>query len=76
MSSPLSSQDLKHIHNGIRDKYAKVAVSPEGQFKYPTGRAGLENRLEITNSCPYIGLYGNGSPSIPIFFRKRRPIHV
>ena len=42
MSSPLSTQDLKQIHNGIRDKYAKVAVSPEGQFKYPTGRAGLE----------------------------------
>ena len=42
MSSPLSPQDLKQIHNGIRDKYARVAVSPEGQFKYPTGRAGLE----------------------------------
>ncbi len=42
MSSALSTQDLKKIHNGIRDKYAKVAVSPEGQFKYPTGRAGLE----------------------------------
>ena len=42
MSSPLSTQDLKQIHNGIRDKYAKVAVSPEGQFKYPTGRTGLE----------------------------------
>ena len=42
MSSPMSTQDLKQIHDGIRDKYAKVAVSPEGQFKYPTGRAGLE----------------------------------
>ena len=42
MSSPLSIQDLKQIHIGIRDKYAKVAISPEGQFKYPTGRAGLE----------------------------------
>jgi 2-polyprenyl-3-methyl-5-hydroxy-6-metoxy-1,4-benzoquinol methylase len=42
MSSPLSTQDLKQIHNGIRDKYAQVAVSPEGQFKYPTGQAGLE----------------------------------
>lgn len=42
MSSPLSPQDLKQIHDGIRDKYARVAVSPEGQFKYPTGRAGLE----------------------------------
>jgi 2-polyprenyl-3-methyl-5-hydroxy-6-metoxy-1,4-benzoquinol methylase len=42
MSSRLSTQDLKQIHNGIRDKYAKVAVSPEGHFTYPTGRAGLE----------------------------------
>jgi arsenite methyltransferase len=42
MSCPLSTQDLKQIHKGIRDKYAQVAVSPEGQFAYPTGRAGLE----------------------------------
>jgi arsenite methyltransferase len=42
MSSPLSTQELNQIHNGIRNKYAQVAVSPEGQFKYPTGRAGLE----------------------------------
>ena len=45
MSSRLSTQDLKQIHNGIRDKYAKVAVSPEGQFTYPTGRAGLEKLM-------------------------------
>lgn len=25
----------------MREKYGKVAVSPDGQFKYPTGRAGL-----------------------------------
>ena len=42
MSFPLSTQDLKQIHAGIRAKYAKVAVSLEGQFTYPTGRAGLE----------------------------------
>lgn len=42
MSFPLSTQDLMQIQNGIRDKYGKVAVSPDGQFKYPTGRAGLE----------------------------------
>ena len=40
MSSPLSTQDLKQIHNGIRDKYVNVAVSPEGQFKYPTDELG------------------------------------
>ena len=37
----LSAQDKERIHTGIRDKYSKVAVSPEGQFKYPTGRTGL-----------------------------------
>ena len=42
MSSRLSTRDLKRISDGIRDKYAKVAVNPEGQFSYPTGRAGLE----------------------------------
>jgi arsenite methyltransferase len=42
MSTRLSAQDLEQIHTGIRDKYAKVAVSPEGQFTYPTGRTGLE----------------------------------
>jgi 2-polyprenyl-3-methyl-5-hydroxy-6-metoxy-1,4-benzoquinol methylase len=55
MSSALSTQDLKQIHNGIRDKYTKVAVSPEGQFKYPTGRAGLEQLkydAEIVGELP------------------------
>jgi 2-polyprenyl-3-methyl-5-hydroxy-6-metoxy-1,4-benzoquinol methylase len=42
MSTRLSTQDLEQIHTGIRAKYAKVAVSLEGQFTYPTGRAGLE----------------------------------
>ncbi|MFZ0613422.1 MAG: methyltransferase domain-containing protein [Desulfobacterales bacterium] len=42
MSSGLNTKDLEQIQAGIRDKYAKVAVSTEGQFKYPTGRAGLE----------------------------------
>ena len=42
MSTRLSTQDLEQIHTGIRDKYAKVAVSPEGKFTYPTGRVGLE----------------------------------
>jgi SAM-dependent methyltransferase len=38
----LAPEDKKKIENGIREKYAKVAASPEGLFKYPTGRAGLE----------------------------------
>ncbi|MBW1767854.1 MAG: methyltransferase domain-containing protein [Deltaproteobacteria bacterium] len=42
MESELTSQDRKRIVKGIRGKYVKVAVNPEGLFKYPTGQAGLE----------------------------------
>jgi arsenite methyltransferase len=30
------------IYRDICDKYRRVAESPEGRFRYPTGRAGLE----------------------------------
>ncbi|MCJ7594903.1 MAG: methyltransferase domain-containing protein [Desulfobacterales bacterium] len=42
MKAQITQEDLKQIEVGIRNKYSKVADSPEGQFKYPTGRAGLE----------------------------------
>ena len=42
MSSQLSAQDREQINAGIRKKYNKVAKSPEGHFKYPTGRDGLK----------------------------------
>ena len=42
MVDELTAQDKQRIEEGIRGKYVKVAVSPEGQFRYPTGRAGLE----------------------------------
>lgn len=42
MESQISQHDLEQIAAGIRSKYSRVAHSPEGQFKYPTGRAGLE----------------------------------
>ena len=42
MADDLTSQDRERIEEGIRGKYVKVAVSPEGLFRYPTGRAGLE----------------------------------
>ncbi|MEJ2700365.1 MAG: methyltransferase domain-containing protein [Desulfuromonadales bacterium] len=42
MDAELTSQDQKRIEESIRGKYVKVAVSPEGLFRYPTGRAGLE----------------------------------
>lgn len=42
MELPLAPDDKKKIENGIREKYAKVAASPQGLFQYPTGKAGLE----------------------------------
>lgn len=42
MEAQISQKDKDQIEAGIRSKYIKVADSPEGLFKYPTGRAGLE----------------------------------
>ena len=42
MTSQLSDQDRDRIDAGIRDKYHKVAKTPEGHFKYPTGMDGLK----------------------------------
>ncbi len=42
MDSQITIDDLKKIEAGINEKYANVAKSPEGQFKYPTGKKGLE----------------------------------
>ena len=42
MEFQLNKEELIKIQEGIRDKFSKVAVSPEGLFKYPTGREGLE----------------------------------
>ncbi len=41
MECQLNPREKKRIEESIRGKYAKVAVSPEGLFKYPTGLAGL-----------------------------------
>ncbi len=38
----LTTEDKSRIEESIRDKYAKVALSASGLFKYPTGREGLE----------------------------------
>lgn len=35
-------EELVTIQKGIRDKFSKVAVSPEGLFRYPTGKEGLQ----------------------------------
>lgn len=42
MEYVITPKDLCQIEKGISEKYSKVAVSPEGQFAYPTGRNGLE----------------------------------
>ncbi len=42
MDSQITIDDLKKIEAGIIEKYINVAKSPEGQFKYPTGKKGLE----------------------------------
>lgn len=43
MNDHITEAEREQITTEIRNKYAKVANSPEGQFNYPTGRAGLEN---------------------------------
>jgi SAM-dependent methyltransferase len=42
MEIQLTSKDKKRIEESILGKYAKVAISPEGLFKYPTGLPGLK----------------------------------
>lgn len=41
-TAALGIGDKERIRASIRQKYGKVAGSPEGSFSYPTGRAGLE----------------------------------
>ncbi len=43
MAAGLSDAQQRKIVTGIWKKYRQVAVSPDGQFSYPTGRAGLES---------------------------------
>ena len=42
MGSEITIQEKQRIEEAIRGKYLKVAASPEGLFRYPTGRAGLQ----------------------------------
>jgi arsenite methyltransferase len=42
MATELTSHDKQQIATNIRAKYGRVAVTPAEQFRYPTGRAGLE----------------------------------
>ena len=42
MKSGFTDEDRKKIEEGIRQRYAKATQSPEGHFRFPTGKAGLE----------------------------------
>ena len=44
METKFNSDERKRIREGIRQKYTKVAISPEGNFQYPTGEDGLKGQ--------------------------------
>lgn len=51
----ITAGDRQRIQETIRQKYIRVAVSPEGNFKYPTGKAGLKGQNynpEILSALP------------------------
>lgn len=55
MDKMISAEARKQINEGIHDKYKKVAATPEGNFRYPSGRAGLEAQKydpEVLNALP------------------------
>ncbi len=68
MEARFNSEERKRIREGIKEKYKEVAISPEGKFSYPTGRAGLEGQKydpEILKSLPedvLVSYCGVGNP--------------
>jgi len=64
----LTPEDRKRIEEGIRQKYARVARTSEGNFRYPTGEAGLRGQhynTEILNKLPkdiFVSYCGVGNP--------------
>jgi SAM-dependent methyltransferase len=40
----ISTEDRKKIETGLRAKYVRVAITPEKDFQYPTGEAGLKGQ--------------------------------
>ena len=68
MEARFKSDERKRIREGISEKYKKVAISPEGKFNYPTGRAGLKGMKydpEVLKTLPedVLALYcGVGNP--------------
>jgi len=68
MKVRLTREDRRKIQEGIRKKYAKVAITPDGSFRYPTGKAALEKLKydpQLINALPpeVISTYcGVGNP--------------
>jgi SAM-dependent methyltransferase len=64
----ITAEDRKKIEEGIRKKYMRVAINPEGNFQYPTGEAGLNGQnydLEILRKLPQdilVSYCGAGNP--------------
>src|SRR5208337_408280 len=55
MTHQFTVEERARIKLGIQQKYAKVAVSTDGSFRYPTGRAGIEGQKydpEIVRTLP------------------------
>jgi len=55
METKFNSDEIKRIREGINEKYKRVANSPNGNFNYPTGRAGLEGQkyeTEVLRTLP------------------------
>jgi len=55
MNTKFNSDETKRIREGINEKYKRVAISPEGNFNYPTGRAGLKGQKydpEVLRALP------------------------
>lgn len=44
MKNIMNQEERTQIQKDISEKYKKVAVSPKGNFNYPTGRDGLEKQ--------------------------------
>ena len=70
METTFTPEDRRRIKAAIGEKYRKIAISPEGAFKYPTGRAGLRVRAMtrrsprhcLMMSLPLIAVSGIRSP--------------
>ncbi|MGD0398723.1 MAG: methyltransferase domain-containing protein [Syntrophobacteraceae bacterium] len=70
MKNGFTDEDRKKIGEGIRQRYAKAAQNPEGHFRFPTGKAGLEalgydqNVLRILSDEVLASYCGVGQPFI------------